>query len=81
MGQTPTPTKPTQTSEPTQEAAEEEDDPACVLEPEPTQKGSGNPQTMALDEMTVAARRILLENLDITQRMLDHWKSQPRVPL
>ena len=56
MGQTPAPTKPMQTSKSTQEATEEEDEPACKLEPESTQKGSGSPQTMALDEMTAAAR-------------------------
>ena len=83
VGQTPTPTKPTQTSELTQEAAEEDDKPACESEPEPesTQKASGSPQTTALDEMTATAKRILSENPDIAQWILDHWKVQPEVPL
>ena len=36
---------------------------------------------MALDEMTAVARRILLENLNIAQRMLEHWISQLGLPL
>ena len=85
MGQTPTPTKPATTPEPTQEVVEEEGEPANnpkpELEPVPIQKESKSPQTTTFDHMAATARHILAENPDIAQRMLEHLKSQPRVPL
>ena len=40
-----------------------------------------SPQPTALDDMAATARRILSENLDIAQRMLEHLKSQFGKPL
>ena len=81
MGQTPTPTKPTTTSEPAQETAEGEDEPVGELELVPTPKESGIPQSTALDNMAEAARQILAENPDIAEWMLEHLRTQPLVPL
>ena len=83
VGQTSTSTK--LTSEPTKDAVEDEDKPArkpeSQLEPDPTHEECGSPQPTILNDMVVAARRILSENLDIAQWMLEHLKLQPGKPL
>ena len=82
MGQTPTPMK--LASELTREAGEDEEKQACKLESQleldPTLEKSGR-QTTALNDMAIAARRILSENPNIVQRMLEHSKSQLEKPL
>ena len=74
QGQTPTPTKLAATSEPIPRQEQEKAGPSKGPESElvSTPKSNGSPQRLTLEEMSNAARRILTENPEITQRMFKH---------
>ena len=79
----PTPTKPTTTPEPAPREEKEEAGPSKDLEsesePVPTPRSSRSPPHPTLEDMANTARRILIKNPEITQRMMEHLK--PQVPL
>ena len=56
-------------------------EPKLESEPVPTPQEGRSPQATFLDGMATAARRILSENPDIAQRMLEHLRMQPLVSL
>ena len=83
MGQTPTSTKPATTPELEPMATQEKGELARQPEPEPvpTPMESGSASSTAFDDMAAIARRILTANPDIADRIMEHMRTQPLVPL
>ena len=81
--QTPTPTKPATTPEPTPQDIHKRSGPAEQSEPEPipTSKISGSIPHSLLDDMAATAREILARNPEIADRIMEHMKVSPLVPL
>ena len=81
MGQTPIPTKPATTPEPTPKDTQEKGEPAGQLEPVLTPKTSGSTPHTPFDDMAAIVRQILAANPDIADFIKEHIRTQPLVPL
>ena len=83
VGQTPTPTKPATTLEPTPKDIQEKGEPAGQPEPEsvPTPKMSGSTPHTPFDDMAATTRQILEANPDLADRIMEHMRTQSLVPL
>ena len=73
--QTPTPTKLATTPEPTPKAFQEVSEPTSEPEPVSTPKESRSAPPTAFDKMAAIARRILMENRDIVEGILEHLRT------
>ena len=82
-GQTPTPTKPTTTPEPTPQDVHERSGPTEQPEPEliPTPKTSGSTPHSQLNDMAATAREILTRNTEIADRIMEYMRVRSLVPL
>ena len=83
VGQTPTPTKPATTPKPTPKDTQEKGEPARQLELEsvPTPKTSRSTPHIPCDDMAATTRQILATNPDIADRIMEHMRTQPFIPL